>query len=597
MTVLLLILIALVLYHHVFYPMMMIGLSVLKRKQGSPADEIRQELPTVHIVIPACNEARQIGRKISSLAGLNYPREKLAVTILDDGSNDSTIRTAKQALREASSLKVAIIPGVRNLGKVNRLNMFLPTVQEDITVMTDASAILSRDSLRTMANHFANPSVQVVAGGYGLPEEAGFAQKVYWKLQQAIKRGENALGALCGAHGAFYGIRSGLFRPLPDGTINDDFVIPMQILLEEGGLAVYDPDIAIQENAVDSEKQDMGRRVRIGAGNLQQITLLSQPLLGNLFSSHGFCFLSGKILRVLMGPAFLALALLLPVAALADPVWLVPCLLFWLGVTIAALAETLPGPVGAIARMGRYLLLGHWCSMIGALQFGRLGHQGWTKTKWIDLQGGNLAQPLTCRLKRMVDFLIALVSLVLLLPLFPMIALAIKLTSPGPVIFAQERIGRALPDRTEIFKMYKFRSMHQDAEKGGKPVWAQQKDPRVTTIGRFLRKTRLDELPQLINVLKGDMSLIGPRPERPGFYQQLDREIPFFADRTYWVRPGITGLAQTVQGYTETVEEARTKALYDHVYALKTHRVSDWLRTDCQIVWDTIAVMALGRGR
>ena len=200
-------------------------------------------------------------------------------------------------------------------------------------------------------------------------------------------------------------------------------------------------------------------------------------------------------------------------------------------------------------------------------------------------------------LKRKFDIVASSVALVLLLPLFPFIALAIKLDSNGPVFFRQLRVGSYYSDRAEFFEMIKFRSMRSDAEKNTGAVWAQKTDPRITTTGRFLRKSRLDELPQLINVLKGDMSIIGPRPERPDFYRSLENEIPFYSDRTYGVKPGITGLAQVYQGYDSCIEDVRSKVAYDHSYALALESVSGWLLTDAKIALMTVWVMIRGRGQ
>ncbi len=199
--------------------------------------------------------------------------------------------------------------------------------------------------------------------------------------------------------------------------------------------------------------------------------------------------------------------------------------------------------------------------------------------------------------KRSFDLAGAFAGICLTMPLFPVIALAIRLESPGPIFFKQLRIGAALADRTVLFEMIKFRSMRQDAECGTGAVWAQKNDPRITRVGNFLRKTRLDELPQFINVLRGDMSLIGPRPERPGFYKKLETAIPYFAERTYGIRPGITGLAQVNQGYDETLEDVRNKVAFDHAYALAICSLRDWVRMDLTIAWRTVAVMAFGRGR
>ncbi|CZF81127.1 UDP-N-acetylgalactosamine-undecaprenyl-phosphate N-acetylgalactosaminephosphotransferase [Grimontia celer] len=204
--------------------------------------------------------------------------------------------------------------------------------------------------------------------------------------------------------------------------------------------------------------------------------------------------------------------------------------------------------------------------------------------------------PITAKAKRGMDIVCSLIGLALTLPLFPLIALAIKLDSPGPVFFSQMRIGRSLPDRSLIFNMIKFRTMRTDAEAGG-AAWAAKEDPRVTRVGRFLRKTRLDELPQFLNVLAGDMALIGPRPERPGFYQKLETAIPYFADRTYGVTPGITGLAQVNQGYDTCIEDVRSKVGFDHSYALSLSSPMSWLRMDCYIIFRTLVVMVCGRGQ
>lgn len=199
--------------------------------------------------------------------------------------------------------------------------------------------------------------------------------------------------------------------------------------------------------------------------------------------------------------------------------------------------------------------------------------------------------------KRIFDISFASIALVFCLPLYPVIALAIKLDSDGPVLYKQLRVGRSLPDRVVLFEMIKFRTMICNAEKKTGATWAKEHDPRITRVGRFLRKTRLDEIPQFINVIRGDMSLIGPRPERPGFYQKLERAIPFFAERTYGVTPGITGLAQVNQGYDTSIEDVRNKVCYDHCYSLALSNPSTWLKMDITILFRTIIVVIMGRGQ
>lgn len=199
--------------------------------------------------------------------------------------------------------------------------------------------------------------------------------------------------------------------------------------------------------------------------------------------------------------------------------------------------------------------------------------------------------------KRGLDVVLASVGLIATAPLFPVIALAIKLETRGPVFFKQLRIGQSLPDKVDIFMMIKFRSMASNAEALSGPTLATKNDMRVTLVGKLLRKTRLDEIPQFINVLRGDMSMIGPRPERPSFCRKLETEIPYFTDRTYGIKPGITGLSQVHQGYDECLEDVKNKLGYDLSYSLSINTIGRWLKMDMAIVLSTIKVMVLGRGQ
>jgi exopolysaccharide biosynthesis polyprenyl glycosylphosphotransferase len=165
-------------------------------------------------------------------------------------------------------------------------------------------------------------------------------------------------------------------------------------------------------------------------------------------------------------------------------------------------------------------------------------------------------------------------------------AIAIRMETPGPALFRQERVG--LGGRT--FRVLKFRSMYVDAEKDGKPRWASANDPRITRVGRFLRRTRLDELPQVFNVLKGEMSFVGPRPERPFFVEQLTQQIPFYGAR-HTVKPGITGWAQVRCSYGASVEDA-TRKLQFELYYVKNHT----LFLDLVILVETVRVVLSGAG-
>ena len=188
--------------------------------------------------------------------------------------------------------------------------------------------------------------------------------------------------------------------------------------------------------------------------------------------------------------------------------------------------------------------------------------------------------------KRTGDVLFSVLVLVGLLPLWLVLLALIKIDSPGPVFYQQERVGKD----GRIFHIIKFRSMVRDAEKMTGPVWASGNDPRVTAVGRWIRKLRLDEIPQLVNVLKGDMSLVGPRPERPFFVQKLKRVYPLYTKRLH-VRPGITGWAQVRSTYDETLEDVRRKLEYDLFYMENMS-----LRMDLKILLMTVYVVLSGRG-
>jgi sugar transferase (PEP-CTERM system associated) len=187
--------------------------------------------------------------------------------------------------------------------------------------------------------------------------------------------------------------------------------------------------------------------------------------------------------------------------------------------------------------------------------------------------------------RRLISMTVSFVGLAICLPFIPFIILAVRLSSPGPIFFKQTRVGL----RGRHFSVIKFRTMRQDAEAQG-AVWATKNDPRVTTLGRFMRKTRLDEIPQLWNVLRGEMGFVGPRPERPEFVQWLTSEIPFYELR-HMIRPGITGWAQVRYQYGATLEETKQKLEYD-LYYVKHLSVG----LDLLIMFETIKTIILRRG-
>jgi sugar transferase (PEP-CTERM system associated) len=205
---------------------------------------------------------------------------------------------------------------------------------------------------------------------------------------------------------------------------------------------------------------------------------------------------------------------------------------------------------------------------------------------WLIFSQGFRLNPTFMLARRLVSLTVSFISLVVISPLIPLIYLFIKLTSPGPVFYRQKRVGK----NGTIFTCYKFRTMRADAEANIGPSWAGDDDPRVTSVGRWLRLSRLDEIPQLWNVLRGDMGFVGPRPERPEFVEWLVREIPYYHLR-HVIRPGITGWAQIRYQYGASLDESKEKLKYD-LYYIKHLSLS----FDLMIILESAKIILLGRG-
>src|SRR3954453_22016492 len=208
------------------------------------------------------------------------------------------------------------------------------------------------------------------------------------------------------------------------------------------------------------------------------------------------------------------------------------------------------------------------------------------KPSWLIFSDGFRASRVTRFVKRMLDLSFSIILGIVAAPFMALTAVAIRLDSPGPLLYSQERVG----ENGAVFNIFKFRSMRTDAELAGKPVWAHDNDDRVTRVGRFIRIARLDELPQLWNVMRGEMSFVGPRPERPFFVEQLAREIPFYLQR-HAVKPGLTGWAQVKYQYGSSIEDAMEKLRYD-LYYIKHMSIV----IDLTIVLDTVKVILFGKG-
>jgi len=214
-------------------------------------------------------------------------------------------------------------------------------------------------------------------------------------------------------------------------------------------------------------------------------------------------------------------------------------------------------------------------------------HTDMLRPSWLIFAGRERETRLKAAFREVTHRSLALIGLVLSLPIAMITAVLIKLDSKGPVLYRQERVGK----NGRIFRVIKFRSMKTDAEKDGVPVWATSEDDRVTRVGRVIRLIRVDEIPQFWNIIKGEMSFVGPRPERPHFVEQLAREILFYEHR-HLVAPGLTGWAQIKYPYGASVEDARQKLQYD-LYYIKNQS----LALDLVILFETIKTVLFGRGR
>ncbi len=199
----------------------------------------------------------------------------------------------------------------------------------------------------------------------------------------------------------------------------------------------------------------------------------------------------------------------------------------------------------------------------------------------------DMLSPWERAVKRLLDLIASLLALIICVPLFILIGLCIKIDSKGPVLYAQRRVGRG----GKTFTLYKFRSMVLDAEAKTGPVWAGKDDPRITKVGNILRKLRLDEFPQFMNVLKGDMSLVGPRPERPAFVNDFRSTIPLY-ERRLNIKPGITGWAQVKHKYDESLTDVKDKLQYDLFY-LENMSIA----LDLKIIFSTVGIMVKGKGQ
>ncbi len=351
-------------WHHAGWPLLL--RRAARRAPAMPAPLADAALPLVTLVMPAHNEAEFVVAKLRNLAALDYPRDRLRVVLACDGCTDATVALARAALA-GLDLDCEVRDLRPNRGKLAVLNETIAGISQGVVALSDVSAMLPADALRLAVAHFADAGLGAVGGTYLLSRPGSAGEATYWRYQVAVKRGEAALGAPLGLHGAFWCFRREAWAPLEADTINDDFIMPMRMHLAGWRLA-YDERIRVVEAEVADAALEARRRRRIAAGNAQQLW----RLLGLLHPRQGgvaLAFASGKALRVLM-PFLLVLALLGSVALAAESTFfavLAGCEAFGIGLALlgVALPDAAPKPLAVL----RYLLVGHLASGFGVARY------------------------------------------------------------------------------------------------------------------------------------------------------------------------------------------------------------------------------------
>lgn len=356
--------IGLIAWHHLAWPLVLARLA--RRLPPAPAALPEAELPEITLIMPAHNEAAFMAAKIRNLAALDYPRDRLRVVVACDGCTDATAAIARGALAQAG-LDAVVVEHARNRGKVAVLNEAIGAVRTGIVALSDVSAMLPPDALRRAAAWFGDAGLGAVGGTYALDCPGSDGERAYWAMQTAVKRGEAALGAPLGMHGAFWAFRRRAFTPIAADTINDDFVMPMQMMLRGWRLA-YDPAIVVREAERSDPALEARRRHRIAAGNAQQL-LRCAALLHPRHGGVALAFASGKALRVLM--PFIALAALLGTLALApsSPVFALLAICQGAAIALAICGALLGARAPRLLAILHYAAAGSLASLMGVARY------------------------------------------------------------------------------------------------------------------------------------------------------------------------------------------------------------------------------------
>ncbi|MDW1732653.1 glycosyltransferase family 2 protein [Vibrio sp. Vb2235] len=367
----------LIVYHHVGYPLLLKWLPLKQQdetkapfvERAYKASKTDSQLPSITVIVPAYNEEQWIAEKIRNLASLDYPRDKLRVVIACDGCTDNTAEIAQATIQEAicSDTLFIINDHQINRGKVALLNEEMRHVSSDITALSDTSALISCDSLLLASQHYQNENVGVVNATYQIMSTNNQGEAAYWQYQSRVKHQESLLGSTIGSHGAFYTFRTHLFEPLEVSTINDDFILPMRIVLR-GYSATYEPNMLALELEQSSDNADFKRRLRISAGNMQQLMQLKKLLLPR-YRGTAFAFLSGKVLR-LATPYLMIVCFICSLLLAHNPLFQV-MMSAQVGIYSIALITYLMPALNTIKpfKLISYIVIGHLANFIGGMKY------------------------------------------------------------------------------------------------------------------------------------------------------------------------------------------------------------------------------------
>jgi lipopolysaccharide/colanic/teichoic acid biosynthesis glycosyltransferase/glycosyltransferase involved in cell wall biosynthesis len=579
LTVILLISVLGILWPWTIYPLVCRMFPVVQTRQQTWSGM----LPRVSVLVPAYNEREHIAEKLESILSWDYPQSLLEVIVATDGSTDGT----DEIVEIFADRGVRLIRARRNRGKAHALNQLFDEASGDLWLLSDASARLSKDALLEMVARMEDANIGCVVARYVPNQQDRRQASAYWSRETALKQLKSQRGLLMGAHGSGYMVRASLVEPLPNHLIHDDFIIPARIRAAGFGVAYCEAAVAV-EASFDTSEQVLARAARIAWGNWQMFDRYRRwlrPTTGPFwwtFAGHKFA--KTLVPFWIVSGAVSSLALIfLGASAIGSPAFASSAIVGALA--LGMFAVTYVRPLETAAR-----------TIAGSLA-GSVRYWAGLPTPW-GARSASLPQPpLGVRiLKRAIDVLAGLFGLVLAAPVMLVVAVAIRLDSPGPVLFSQERVRTRIDGHEVTFRLYKFRSMVENAEQASGPVWATEHDPRITRVGRVLRQTRLDELPQLFNVLAGDMSLVGPRPERPHFTRELRAMIPGYDDRIQAIKPGITGWAQIHCEYDTSLDSVRRKLLYDLTYVAHLYSPVTYLLMELRILAKTVLVALTGKG-